>query len=300
MTTAVVLAGHGTVEWLEDLEPFTTNIRRGHPPPPELIRELERRYRAIGGKSPLTATCRELAAKLEKRIRVPVRLATRMWHPYPRDVVAQLAAEGTRRIIVVALAQFSSKIYGDSVKEAVAEIDPGITVDVVPNWGETPGLIEAFRSRIDQTIRDLALDASRKPIVLFSAHSLPNAALKGGDPYATEFRASVAKIAGDIPHAVAFQSQGATTMPGGWLGPDLPEALDLLKAEGATDVIFAPTGFLADHVEILYDLDIEARGFAETRGLTYARVPSLNADDDFVQVLAGLVTPILVLPRESP
>ncbi len=287
MITAVVLAGHGTVEHLADLEPFTTNIRRGHPPPPELVRELERRYREIGGKSPLTATCLELARKLERRIRVPVRLATRMWHPYPDDVVGQLAAEGVRRIIVVPLAQFSAHIYGEAIRASATKIDADIVVDVVPNWGETPALLEAFRTRIDEALGAIS-DPSAKPIVLFSAHSLPNAILKGGDTYATEFRASVAKLAGDLRHVVAFQSQGATTMPGGWLGPDLNEALDLVKAEGGTHVVFAPTGFLADHVEILYDLDIEARGFAEARGLVYSRIASLNADDDFVQILAGL------------
>jgi ferrochelatase len=306
MTSAVVLTAHGTVERLEDLAPFITNIRRGHAAPAALVEEVRRRYQAIGGQSPLLAASRELAKKVEARLHVPTRIAMRLWDPYPKDVLAELAAKDVTHVAVVALAQFSASIYNDAVAKAAKDLAAagGKTISVAggSNWGTNEGLIAAQAKRVQNAIDATAANTRKNSVILFTAHSLPKFLIDQGDSYERDFRASVAaivaKLNADAPrHVVCFQSQGMSA-PGErkveWLGPDLLATLDQLKASGASHVIFAPVGFLADHVEILYDLDIEAAAWAAERGLTTSRIESLNASDDFADVIAGLAQPLLV------
>lgn len=300
---AVLLVSHGTVEDLDDLPAFVTNIRRGHAPPPELLAELRRRYEAIGGGSPLLRTSRSLASKLEARLGVPVRLASRLWHPYPRDVLAELGAE---RVVVVALAQFSAHVYRDAVVEAAAALraagGPGVAVVSAGNWGGRDDLADAFAKRVRAAAEALSPGERAGATLVLSAHSLPRAVVDAGDPYEREVRAAAAavarRVADALPDAlVCFQSQGMTSGPGGrpapWLGPTLAEAFDALAARGRTHALVAPVGFLADHVEILYDLDIEAKELARARGLGFSRTASLGDDDDMVAVLAAIAAPLL-------
>ncbi|HEY1697514.1 MAG TPA: ferrochelatase [Polyangiaceae bacterium] len=288
MTDAVLLVSHGTVEDLADLEAFVTNVRRGHPPGAELVRELRRRYEAIGGRSPLNDVNARLAAKVGARLGVRTAWANRLWKPYTREVVQSLAGEGVTRVAVVPLAQHSAHVYAEDARAAAD--GTGVLVATAPGWGQTPALLDAFARRI----RGVLADAERTTVVL-SAHSLPRAVVDRGDPYEREVRAAAAEVSErlgpGVRAAVAFQSQGFGG--GAWLGPDLPAVLDEAAARGDTRVVFAPIGFLADHVEILYDLDVEAAALAAARGMTSVRSPSLNDDDDLVDVLAGVARPLL-------
>jgi ferrochelatase len=298
--SAVLLIAHGTVEDLEDLPPFLAAIRRGHPAPPALVAEVRRRYEAIGGQSPLNAICWDVAKKLEARLALPVRLAMRLWKPYPKEVLARLIEEGVERVAVVPLAQHSAHVYAEAVEAAArdlaAEGRGAIAVTSAKNWGREPALTRAFADAVRRSLDESPERVRRRTLVLFTAHSLPVAAIRGGDPYETEVRASALMVAKELgaacpPSAVAFQSQG---MGGGdWLGPDLPTALDAARAAGHTHVLIAPIGFLADHVEILYDLDIEARALAEERGLSIARTESLNTSDAMIDVLQQVSRPLL-------
>jgi protoporphyrin/coproporphyrin ferrochelatase len=290
LKTAVVLIGHGTVDDLDDLPPFLTAIRRGHPAPPALVAEVRRRYEAIGGKSPLTLISLDVAAKLEARVGVPVRLAMRLWKPYANDVLARLRGEGVERVVVVPLAQHSAHVYAEAAEAAAG----GLRVTSARNWGREPALTRAFAGAIRSALAEVpALDTT---LLLMTAHSLPLAVIRGGDPYEDEVRASAAAIAAElgptIPEVqVAFQSQG---MGGGeWLGPDLPKTLDAARAAGKKRVVVAPIGFLADHVEILYDLDIEAKALAAERGLSLTRTRSLNASDGLIDALENVARPLL-------
>ncbi len=299
--TAVLLVGHGTVDDLDDLPAFLAAIRRGHPPPPDLAAEIRRRYEAIGGKSPLLSISQELANKLEARLGRPVRLAMRLWRPYPKEVLASLAELGVRRVVVVALAQHSAHVYTEAVKKAAAELaasgGPELEIDGAPNWGRSAALTRAFARAVLDAIADLGRPAAdRALLLLFTAHSLPLSVIRGGDPYEGEVRASAADVAAALgeacpAHALAFQSQGLGA--GEWLGPDLVTSLDRAKAEGRSHVLVAPIGFLADHVEILYDLDIEAAALAKERGLTLSRTRSLNASDGLVDALAEVARGLL-------
>jgi ferrochelatase len=297
---AVVLISHGTVETLAELPAFLTTIRRGHVPPPELLAEVTRRYEAIGGRSPLNDINRSVEKKLEARLGVPVRWCNRLAQPYPREVLGQLT--GAKRIAVVPLAQHSAAIYGDAIREAAREVALNASVACATNWGQSPALVGAYARRIGDALDPLP--ASARTTVVISAHSLPVAVIRAGDAYESEVRTSAAAVTealraqGRRVHVeIAFQSQGMSAGPGGrpveWLGPDLKSTLDAAKARGDTHVLVAPIGFLSDHVEILYDLDIEAKDWAQERGLVLSRSASLNDSDDFIEVLADVARPLL-------
>jgi ferrochelatase len=292
MTTAVVLIAHGTVEALDDLPEFLTNIRRGHAAPPSLVAEVRRRYEAIGGKSPLLDVTREVAAKLEARLGLPTRVAMRLFHPYPKDVVAALAAEGVRRIVVVPLAQHSAGVYGGAMIAAAREVDPTIEVLAAPNWGRVEELTSAFAEAVLAALRDVPPEELDQAALVMTAHSLPLGIVQAGDPYEREVRGSAEDVAAAVrarggrfgEHVVAFQSQGIGTGVE-WLGPDLRATLEALS-RGRRHVVLVPIGFLADHVEILYDLDIEARAWAQELGIVLYRSASLNAGGGLVDALA--------------
>jgi ferrochelatase len=299
-SSAVLLVSHGTVDDLGDLAAFVTQVRRGSPPPPELVEELRRRYVAIGG-SPLNAINGQVAAKLEARLGVTVAWANRLWKPYTRDVLAALGREGKTHVALVPLAQHSAHVYAEDARPTAQAA--GITLAPAANWGQSPTLCDAFAARIARAVAPGDVGST---VVVMTAHSLPKAIVDRGDPYAREVAAAAEAIAArlrdrvapGLRHLVAYQSQGlATTGPGGrpveWLGPDLAATLDDVRASGGKRAVFAPIGFLADHVEILYDLDIEARKMAGERGLAYARAASLNADDDFIDALADVARPLL-------
>lgn len=300
--SAVLLVAHGTVDSLDELPEFLKNIRRGHAAPPELLAEVRRRYEAIGGRSPLNSINRAIAERLEKRLGMPVRTANRLSNPYPKDVLLELASGGAKRVIVVPLAQHSAGVYGDAVKAVVAEAGLELEILAAPNWGRTPELTDAFARSIATTLAGVPDGDRDRTSLLLTAHSLPVSVIEAGDPYEDELRASaeavaartreLAGAAGFVDHLVAFQSQGMSTGPGGrpmaWLGPDLRSQLELLASRGRKYVVVAPIGFLADHVEILYDLDIEARGWADELGITLRRAPSLNASDGLVDALAAV------------
>jgi ferrochelatase len=292
---AVVLVAHGTVDDLAELPEFVARIRRGHPAPPELIAELRRRYEAIGGASPLNAINRSLAAKVERALGVTTRLANRLASPLVADVVGELAKSGVTRIAAVPLAQYSAHVYAEAVEGAAKQA--GIAAACAGGWAREPALIGAYVDGVTEALA--GLDRARTTLVL-TAHSLPVAAIRAGDPYEREVRATADAVAARLDAVrsiVAFQSQGMSTGPGGkpveWLGPDLLATIEAARARGDAHVVFAPIGFLADHVEVLFDLDIEARGWVESRGMTYRRTPSLNDGDALVQVLAGVARPLL-------
>ncbi len=298
--TAIVLTAHGTVESLDDLPAFLTNIRRGHAPPPDLLEEVRRRYEAIGGKSPLLDVTRELARKLEARLALPTRVAMRLFHPYPKDVLAELLREGVRRIVTLPLAQYSAGVYVGAVKAAAKELDPSLEVLGAANWGSKPELTRAFADHVGAALARVPAGERERTALVFTAHSLPLGIVRAGDPYERDFRASVeeivARLGSDAPeHVVCFQSQGIGSGIE-WLGPDLRPTLEDLARRGKRHVVAAPVGFLADHVEILYDLDIEARGWCADLGIELYRSTSLNAGDDLVNALEAVARDVLAGP----
>ncbi|HEY3594184.1 MAG TPA: ferrochelatase [Polyangiaceae bacterium] len=287
-----LLLGHGTVENLDDLPPFLANIRHGRPAPPELVSELRHRYQAIGG-SPLLSISRELTVKLAAELNTPVHLAMRFWHPFLADVLDEAARAGADVVDVVPLAPFSAKVYEAETRRAAEENKKrgraAPELRFAADWGTEPALVDAFAAALSTALA--ALDAEAAPHVFFTAHSLPLFVVQKGDRYpdavAQTARAVADRARLTHPWRIVYQSQGATADP--WLGPALRESLTDAAAQGARDVVVCPIGFLSDHVEILYDLDIEARQWADAAGLRLTRTASLNAGDALVRALGSVV-----------
>jgi protoporphyrin/coproporphyrin ferrochelatase len=300
---AVLLMAYGTPGSPEEIEPYYTDIRRGNPPPPDLLADLVRRYGAIGGVSPLAERTRAqaagLAAALEQRgAALPVTIGLKHAAPKIEAAVDELVASGVRRIVGLVLAPHYSRgsvqQYLDRARARGAEVDPGVEVLGIESWHLEPTYLDflaaGVRARLDE------LPARTK--VLFTAHSLPQRVVAGGDPYPEQLRATaeaVAERVGLLPWsgwAVAWQSAGRTADP--WLGPDVLEVLRDLAATGrAEGALVCPCGFVADHLEVLYDLDIEARGRADELGLAFARTPVLNGDPAVLGALADRVLALL-------
>jgi protoporphyrin/coproporphyrin ferrochelatase len=295
VTTAVLCTCHGTIDEARDIPAFLSNIRRGRPTPPELVQEVTRRFETIGG-SPLMRITRAQASALEERVGIPVRVAGRLWGPYPRAVIDALVEEGTRTLISLPLAPQSVEVYHAQVREAAAA-HPGLELRCAPPWGTEPALIDAFVESIDEALDRFAAERRHSVPVLLTAHSLPQRIIDAGDAYERQFRAMAAEVGARVsargnPVHVAFQSQG---MDGGaWLGPDLPATFAELAKAGAEEVVIAPIGFVAEHVETLYDLDIEAPRLADKAGLSRVeRARALNDRPRFIDALERVVRALL-------
>lgn len=294
--TGVLLVAHGTPTSLDDIPQFLSNIRRGRPTPQAIVDEVRRRYEVIGGRSPVLQTTRTQASLLEQRLGLPCFVATRMWHPFFEEVLRELATTSLQRLVVLAMAPHSAHVYGPALHEVADKLkQQGVRVPalhVAPCWGHEPALANAWAEATrDQLDRIDPRDAIRRVLVL-SAHSLPMRVVEAGDPYpelVTQTAEAVVQALGAdaLPHFVAFQSQGMTTDD--WIGPDLPTVFVRAKRTGASGVVVVPVGFVADHVETLYDLDIEARAIAEDLKLGFDRVTCLNDRPALIDTLEHVV-----------
>ncbi len=290
---AVLLVAHGSVTDLEQLPAFLERIRRGRPPSQGLVRELRERYQRIGG-SPLLAITREQARALGHRLGMRAYMGMRFSEPFVETALRQAIDDGVERLVVLPVAPYSVAVYTAVVREVAASLAarelrcPGL-VEVEP-WGQHPLLVRAHVDWIRQHAGELVDTA---PLVL-SAHSLPTAVIRSGDRYDEEVRASAQAVAQLLgrPALVAYQSQGADG--GDWIGPSLTATLEALAESGECGVVLAPLGFLADHVETLFDLDVEARAYAESLGLSLLRVPALNAAAGLIEAAAAVVETALL------
>jgi ferrochelatase len=282
----LLLVGHGTIAEPGDVPEFLTRVRRGRPPSAALVEEIGRRYAHIG-HSPLLDVTREVASALEERLSLRTRVAMRFFHPFVEDVVRELADAGVSEICALPMAPYSVHVYVGAVSEALAGL--AATRDRVPSlshvapYGSEPSLVAAHAAQIAPSL------AARRPettALVLTAHSLPTRVIAAGDSYQTEFEDSARRVAAALgwPARIAYQSQGADG--GDWLGPRLGEVLSGVAREGKRTVVVAPVGFVADHVETLYDLDVEAAAEARALGLDFVRVPALNAAPAFVDALA--------------
>lgn len=297
----VLVMAHGTPPTLDDLEDFVTELRRGRPAEPELLAELERRYVAIGGTSPLAERTRwhtdALARALDARCpdRFAVELGYKFASPRIEDSVAVLGkVHGVRRAVGVVLApHYSAMSVGDYSKragEAGALLDPPVVVSTVQQWHLAPGFVPLLADLVRRTVSGLPEDARIGATVIFTAHSLPERIAEQGDPYPEQLRESAAAVAAaaDVERfTVAWQSAGRSSEP--WLGPDVLDVIASLPVTGSQAVIVCPVGFVSEHLEVLYDLDVEAAAAAERAGLLYVRTPTLDGDPRLADVLAGVV-----------
>jgi ferrochelatase len=288
MSLAVLLMAHGTPASLDEMPEYLARVRGGRPPSEELVAEMRRNYGAIGGRSPLTdITVRQggaLAERLGPSIRVVVGM--RNWHPFIGDVLRALDGTGVSRVLGIPLApQFSTlsvQKYADAARSAVPA---GLAFDCVPSYHDDPLLLRAFAERLCESGGPGADE-----LVVFTAHALPERVIAGGDPYLEQVRATargVAALAGVARYELAFQSAGRTPEP--WIGPDLGDLVRECAARGVRRVLAVPIGFVCDHTEILFDIDVQARAVAAACGVALRRTASLNESPTFIALLEDLV-----------
>jgi ferrochelatase len=283
---------YGTPERLEDVERYYTHIRRGSVPPPELLADLVARYEAVGGPTALNRITRAQAegvARALARHGQPASVYVGFKHvpPFVGDAVGQMEVEGIEAAVGLVLApHYSLRSIAEYERYAEAARPPGLALDVIRSWHDDPGLIAFLATRL----REALARSSESARVLFTAHSVPVPASGLEDPYAGQLRETcqlVAKAAGVEEWDFAFQSAGRTADK--WLGPDVLETIGGIADRGHDGVVLQAVGFVADHLETLYDLDVEARRAAESHGLRYTRAAMPNADPAFIDVLARIV-----------
>jgi ferrochelatase len=302
---AVLLLAHGTPEKLEDIPEYLRNVTSGRPLPPAAVAEITHRYSLIG-KSPLTELTMEQGRLLAERIGLPVYVGMRNWKPYIVDVVKKMRADGIRRVIALCLAPHNSRTSVGLYRRAALAEAGDMEMIFVEGWADHPSLAEAFADRLRPVLAKLSAEIGEPVPVLFTAHSVPcrtvqtapadapatgrPSAATTPDPYPTEAKQTAALVASLLPELkhwyFAFQSQGMSGGP--WIGPTVEETLAAIHAEGHKAVILQPIGFLCDHVEILFDVDILFRGHAEKLGLRLERPLSLNASSLLIDALADL------------
>jgi ferrochelatase len=268
-----LLVAHGTVSDLDEIPAFLARIRHGRPAPPELVTETRRRYRLIGN-SPLLEVTLDQAARVESLVGMPAFVGMRLSDPSVESALTKAAELGVERLAVVPLAPFSVHVYGAHVEKVAKELRAsGARVPelvMTPPWGIFPHL-------------------GPDTLLVLTAHSLPLSVISAGDGYQTQVEASAQAIGAalGVAYELAYQSQGFDG--GQWLGPTLDATLERAGERGVKRVVVAPFGFLGEHVETLYDLDIEARALAEKLGLEFGRVPALGVAPGLIDALSDLV-----------
>jgi ferrochelatase len=307
---AVLLLAHGTPETVEQIPEYLRNVVSGRPLPQSVVEEIQHRY-ALIGRSPLTEITFAQAKLVESELAatghaVPVYVGMRNWRPYIPEVVRQMRADGIEEAAVICMAPQNSRTSVGLYRRAVEAEAGELRIDFTPGWAQHPLLADAFAERLRPALAKLTEEVGEPVPVLFTAHSVPTRTVEapaedadagkrlwpgqGADPYAGEARHTAELVAArvaEIPRWwFAFQSQGASGGP--WIGPSVEETLDRIAGEGVKAIILQPIGFLCDHVEILFDVDILFRGYAARSGIRLERPESLNASVPLAKAVADL------------
>jgi ferrochelatase len=292
---AVLLLAYGGPDSLDDVAPYLQDVRGGRPTPPAVVEEVRARYAVIGGKSPLLERTREQATALAAALKNGwhTGVGMRHWHPFIKDALGALAARGVERVVALPMAPHYSDMsvgaYRRACEAAPAVQQGDVSVVFVEGWSTHPGFLRAVESNASAALKRLGA-APDEVLVLFTAHSLPEKILAAGDPYPEQLRASAEAVAERMclpSWRVAYQSAGRTAEK--WLGPEAGEVMAEAAASGVRNVLIVPIGFVCDHVEVLYDVDVVYKEQAQKLGIGFARSASLNASPILIDALADLV-----------
>ncbi len=297
--SAILLLAHGSPESPADIPEFMKHITGGRPVPDVVMKEVTHRYSLIG-KSPLTQITMQQAEALQASLGLPVYVGMRNWKPFISDAVRQIVDCGINKVVAICLApQNSSTSVGLYSKVLADECKPGVAVQFVEAWHDHPLLIQAFAERLEPVWQQASAEMGNALPVIFTAHSVPMRTIHAGDPYEKQAKETAQlvgqRIAGLTPELqhFAFQSQGMTGGP--WLGPTVETVMLEQKKRGHRGVVIAPIGFVCDHVEVLYDIDINFRQFAQDQQLKLWRPESLNTSPTFIAALAKLASTRMAL-----
>lgn len=297
---SVLLIAFGGPEKPEDIRPFLEIVTAGRGIPPERLEEVAHHYEVIGGRSPLNELTFLQASALRRLLAreglpYPVYVGMRNWHPFFHETLAEMKAQGHRRTLGIILSSFQTEAswgrYLGDVAAARQKVGPDAPeVVYAPPWSDHPRFIEAIADRVSDALSHVPPPARDATPLVFTAHSVPRA-MADTSPYVQQFWVASHAVAARLRYprwSVAYQSQSGR--PGDpWLEPDIADVLRDLAKVGVRDVVVAPIGFVCDHVEVLYDLDVEARQVAKALGLTFHRATAANDHPAFIEMLADLV-----------
>lgn len=299
-TVGLLLMAYGSPEDLSQMEAYLLDVREGRPPSPELIKEISERYRRIGGKSPLLERTREQAEALENELNERLAgkqktfkafVGMRHWQPRIFSAVNQMSEAEIHRAVAIVMAPHNSRMSIGKYYQMLDEALDGQKIDFIriQSWHRHAGLLDAIAEKIEIGLAKFSEDM---PYVIFTAHSLPTKILEMGDPYDDQLNETARLLAERFglradQWQFCYQSAGARAIP--WLGPQIEEVVAELAKKGEKNLLVVPIGFVCDHVEVLYDIDIDARQIAKHYGARLERTPSLNDSPTFVAALADLV-----------
>ena len=296
---AVLLIGFGGPTNMSEVRPFLDNVLRGRPVPPERVETVVHHYELIGGKSPFNELTLRQARTLEAQLsadgfRLPVYVGLRCWTPYLHETLQRMMAEGRRRAVGLIMAPHQSEASSGRYERAVTVARERVgaaapQVDYVDDWHAHRLFITAVSEHVGAALRHIPAERQASAMLVFSAHSIPTA--MAASPYVEQITNSSRLVAERLAHprwSVAYQSRsGSPREP--WLGPDINEVVARLAGEGCRDLVVVPIGFVCDHVEVLYDLDIEARQIAEQAGINFVRAATVSDHPAFIRTLADMV-----------
>jgi len=291
----LLVMAYGGPNTLDEVEPYLLDVRGYRPTSPEIIHEVRERYREIGGRSPILEQTREQAAALESALNtngqeIKAFVGMRHWHPYIKDTLAEMQVQGIEGAVGLVMAPHYSRMSIEAYFKKVGEAGSSIEIAPIHNWHLLPGYIDALVSRVCAALERFPPEVRSQIPVIFSAHSLPERILEWNDPYPDQLRATVDAIMqrlGDQPYDFAFQSAAISLEP--WLGPDVSVLIERYAKQGQKNMISCPIGFVCEHVEVLYDIDVVYQRLARSLGVRLERIEMVHTAQQMIAGLAELI-----------
>jgi ferrochelatase len=290
----LLVMAYGGPDNLEEVEPYLMDVRGYRPTSPEIIHEVRERYRAIGGRSPIFERTQAQAQALEAALSAngehfKAFLGMKHWHPFIKDALTEMCDQRIEHAVGVVMAPHYSRMSIETYFKKIEEANSGIQLARIDDWHLLPEYLNALARRVREALGRFSDSVRADVPIIFTAHSLPERILEWDDPYPKQLHETVAgvmKILGPHPHEFAFQSAAISKDP--WLGPDASEPIERLAAQGERNILICPIGFVCEHVEILYDIDIVYQDLAKKLGVHLERIEMLNDDPEMISGLAGL------------
>ena len=291
----VLVMAYGGPNNLEEVEPYLLDVRGYRPTPREIIEEVRERYREIGGRSPILEQTQAQATALESALNTnggefKAFVGMRHWHPFIKDVLANMKAQGIERAVGLVMAPHYSRMSIGAYYQRLEEANSPIEFARIEDWHLQAGYINALAKRVRAALNRFPEKVRADVPVIFTAHSLPEKILEWNDPYPAQLQETVSAIMeklGSQSHEFAFQSAAISSVP--WLGPDAGEVIERLASEGKKHILLCPIGFVCEHVEILYDIDIVYQKLAKSLGIHLERIDMLNTAPEMIEGLAELI-----------
>jgi protoporphyrin/coproporphyrin ferrochelatase len=291
----LLVMAYGGPDNINEVEPYLLDVRGYRPTAPEIVHEVRERYREIGGRSPILEQTREQAAALETalnktRQEFKVFVGMKHWHPYISEALVRMQTQGIERAVGLVMAPHYSRMSIEAYYKKIAEAGSSVDAAPIKDWHLLPGYIDALVSRVCAVLERFPADVRPQVPVIFSAHSLPERILEWNDPYPVQLRETVDAVMqrlGNQPHDFAYQSAAISNEP--WLGPDVSVLIESYAAQGQKNIVSCPIGFVCEHVEVLYDIDIVYQKLARSLGVRLERIRMVHTEPRMIAGLAELI-----------